>query len=375
MKEKAVQSLMILISAMLCFCVSLDNRILFEDALDGSVNEGWIVEPDSFITHPQYGTIYHLKCDDVRLDKDAPWIGEEGWENYRIEVEILIVEKKGFVGLDYHMQNQKNYGNNFHFSAWRDTINLQSMGMWGTTKGSWKLWPVSQRQMRLEEGKWIKFRIDAGRDIANVYHEDQCIYTIYDIPFSNGGIRFWASYYGSAYFRNLRITQLDEGEIKPVLSDIWKKASQLNVIRDWQVTELKPGSYAESGLTEDLDIKNEKWFDVKSDRRGVINLSAVHPRYTKSTVLARTNINSSEKKSLKAFLTYTDRFRLWCNGEEIFHGPDRNWFNPEREKHGNSRLIPDQYEVNLPLKSGKNEIIIRSEVMEDFGWGFWMRTE
>ena len=141
------------------------------------------------------------------------------------------------------------------------------------------------------------------------------------------------------------------------------------------MTELKPEKYAQSGLSEDLHLKKEKWFNVNTDRRGVVNLSAKYPNYSKNTILARTNINSNDQKTIKSFLTYTDRFRLWCNGEEIFKGPDRNWFNPNREQYGNSRLIPDQFEVDLPLKIGNNEIIIRSEVMEDYGWGFWMRIE
>ena len=106
MRRKLIQVSTIFIIAVLCFCRSQKNQILFKDPLDGTVIEDWIVAPDSFIVHPNYGRIYNLKCNNVRLNKDAPWVGNESWENYRIEIEILIAEKKGFIGLDYHMQNQ-----------------------------------------------------------------------------------------------------------------------------------------------------------------------------------------------------------------------------------------------------------------------------
>jgi hypothetical protein len=172
----------------------------------------------------------------------------------------------------------------------------------------------------------------------------------------------------------LKITQLNEKDISPELEDIWQEVRQLNIIKNWQITELKTETYAKSGISN-LEIKKEKWINASTDRRGILNLSSIYPNYQKNTILARTNINSNEKKIIKCFVTYTDRFNLYCNGKEIFKGPDRNWYNPEREKYGNGRLIPDQFKIDLPLNKGSNEIIVRSEVMENFGWGFWMRTE
>jgi hypothetical protein len=195
------------------------------------------------------------------------------------------------------------------------------------------------------------------------------------MPFTCGGFRFWASYKGSAYFRNLVITQLDAGDIKPQLDDPWQTALKLDVIRNWQVTELKPDTYAHSGLDETLNLGDETYRAVKTDARGVLNLSEIYPDYSKHAILAKTTISSDTVKTIKAFVTYTDRFTLYCNNQQVFRGPDRNWYNDNRQQYGNSRLIPDQFEVDLPLLKGNNTIIVRSEVMEEFGWGFWMRTE
>ncbi len=217
--------------------------------------------------------------------------------------------------------------------------------------------------------------MEVSNFFTNIYVNDTCIYTIYDIPFSSGGIRFWASWYGSAYYKNLKVTKLKPKDIVPILHDNWEKVRELNLVEQWLITNLKPDSFAMEQLPDSSLLEGENWTLAKTDDRGVLNLGAIYPGYTHNTILAKTIIDMAQAKDLKCFFSYTDRFKLYCNNEEIFHGPDRNWWNPDREKYGNSRLIPDQFEVVLPLQAGKNEIIVRSEVMEDFGWGFWMRLD
>jgi hypothetical protein len=106
-----------------------------------------------------------------------------------------------------------------------------------------------------------------------------------------------------------------------------------------------------------------------------VNLSAAFPdNNIKNAVFAETIIRAEAAGVRKAYVTYTDRFQLWCNGQPIFEGRPRGWFDPDREKLGNARLVPDQFEIELPLKAGENTIRVRSEVTEPFGWGFWIRV-
>jgi hypothetical protein len=51
----------------------------------------------------------------------------------------------------------------------------------------------------------------------------------------------------------------------------------------------------------------------------------------------------------------------------VFEGPPRGWVDPDREKHGNSRLVPEQFEVTLRLKAGEKLALVRSEVTEPLG--------
>jgi CubicO group peptidase (beta-lactamase class C family) len=351
--------------------------VLFEDPLDGRSVPGWIVPPTPFAQTPAGDTAFLLTSEVPGLVTPSPWVGDETWRNYRLTVEIMPAREQGFLGVDFNVRRGDRCGGNVHFATGRERVRLQPMRNCGPGTESWKLWPVSQREIAFPKGQWIRLRIDAGETVANVYVNDDpdptC--TIFDLPSTAGGIRFWASWGGSGYYRNLRVTQLAPQDVKPLLTDIWAEASRQNVVHDWRVTGLQPAGFGGDGLPAEIRSGKLEWKPIKADRRGVVDLSAAFRHYDRNTVYAETVVKSDEEVVRSAWVTYTDRLTLYCNGEEVFKGPDRHWFSPEREKYGNSRLIPDQFEVRLSLKAGENRLIVRSEALEQFGWGFWMRLD
>ena len=350
------------------------GQILFQDTMDGKERSGWKFAPDNFVEHPEYGTVWLLKSDG---DDETPWVGDQTWSNYRLEVEILCAGGE-FIGLDFHVQDDGVRGCNVHFSAAdRDRQEqLQAAGVWGKGNISWKLWPMSQRTAKFSKGQWIKLRLDVTETFANVYVNDdpKAVFTVFDLPFTNGGVRFW-EYKGSAYFRNLRVTSLACGDVRPALEDPWEHVSSLSVVRNWTVTQLQSPEFGQVDGPEAINSTDMKWLDVESDRRGVVNLATLFPNdNTKGVVFAKTAIKSDEDTVRKAWVTYTDRLTIWCNGRKVFEGLPRGWFDPGRDESG-GRLIPDQFEIELPLARGKNILLLRSQVTEPFGWGFWMRME
>lgn len=350
---------------------NIAGRVLFQDAMDGRSQGGWKVAPDVFVQKPQNVTAFQLKA-----KSEAPWVGDHTWTNYRVEVEILRTGGQ-FVGLSFHVQDDGVSGCNVHFSATDEDLQerLQAAGMWGHSNVSWKLWPFSQRQGKFIKGQWIKLRLDIGETVANVYVNDDpnAVSTVFDLPFSSGGIRFW-EYRGSACFRNLRVTSLAAGDVKPQLEDVWGQASSQTIVRHWKITPPRSPQFvnAANGL-EAINSTEVEWLDVKADRRGVVNLTPLFPGdNSKGVVFAKTKIQSDEDTVQACWVTYTDRLILWCNGKKVFEGPPKGWFDPGRDESG-GRLIPDQFEVRLPLTQGENDILLRSEVTEPFGWAFWMR--
>lgn len=355
------------------------GAVFFADALDGRPVAGWIVAPTSFAKTPAGDTACLLTSGTPGLLAPAPWVGDESWRNYRLTVEILPAREEGFLGIDFNVRKADGCGANLHFSTFRGDgmLVLQPMRFRGPGSESWKLWPISQRKIPFPTDRWIHLRIDVGESVANAFLDDdpEPLCTFYDLPSPSGGVRFWASWGGSGYFRRLVVTPLPASAIQPRLRDPWAEVIKPNVLRDWRVTPLQAADFGRDGLPSGLGAGALTFAPVRADRRGVVDLSAAFPGYSRNAVFAETVVKSAGPAVRRAWVTYTDRFSLYCNGQEIFRGPDRHWFSADREKWGNSRLIPDQFEVRLPLQAGENRLLVRSEAIEQFGWGFWMRME
>ncbi len=359
------------------------GKVLFQDALNGETVSGWKVPPTNFVDHPIHGKVYLIESSarggNEFFAENEPWIGDETWENYRMEIEVLPTGGHWF-GLDCHVQNDGASGFNISFFTFDTTrvVTLEAMGFNGGYQGawSWKLWPVSQKQPLVKKDEWLKFRVDVGETVVNAYVNDytEPVFTVYDMPYANGGVRFFSLSNGKAYLRNFRVTSLSEEDAAPVLEDIWKDVRDLDIIRKWKITPPQPSEFGLETIPEKIHSPEMKWIDAELDGRGVLNLGALFPgQNTKGTAFAKTTIFSAENKARKAWVTYTDRCIVWCNGELVFKGPNRGWNDPE--SNHDCRLKPDNYEMELPLKKGENEILLRSEVIENWGWAFWMRLD
>ena len=359
------------------------GEILFEDPLDGTPREGWRVPPRHFVEHPDYGTVYLLEPGEGSTAEDPPWVGDETWESYRIEFEVCTTgEKDGWVGPDFHVKDDGSECMNLQFYSTkdRDEIVFETAGRWGHGSLGWKLFPMGQRLVHAPKGEWAKVRADVGRDFLNVYLNDdpEPCYTVRYLPFARGGVRLW-NYYGSGYFRNLRISALGDEDVRPVLEDPWEKVVGKAVVRDWRMSRLLPEGTGKTDAPAIAASEEMGWRDAPIDARGVVVVSAAGSAYAsmKGVVFAGATIESSEEATRRCRLTYTDQLTMWVNGREVFRGEPRGWFDPGRSQDDwFGRLMPDQFEAELPLVSGANEILVRLELNEPrFGSGFWVRLE
>jgi hypothetical protein len=239
---------------------------------------------------------------------------------------------------------------------------------------------MGQRFVRAPKGEWVKVRADVCGDFLNVYLNDDpdpC-YTVRYLPFDRGGVRFW-NYYGSGYFRNLRITALGDGEVKPVLEDPWEKVVEKEIVRNWRMSRLLPEGAGKDDALATIESEEMNWREVPVDARGIVVLGAAGAEYAtdKGVVFAGAIVETTEDATRTCLLTYTDQLTMWVNGREVFRGEPRGWFDPGRSPEDwFGRLMPDQFGVELPLEHGANEILVRLEVNEPlFGSGFWVRLE
>lgn len=354
------------------------TNVLFEDKLNGENISGWKVPPDNFVKDELYGKVFLFKSDSV-FPVNPPWVGDLSWKNYRVEIELLPTGGHWF-GIDFHVQENGLEANDIQFFTYDTTHEtvIEAASIHGGYEGacSWKLYPYSSQHPIMEKDKWIKLKIDVGESFANVYlgNMKNPVHTAYDLPYSSGGIRLTTIMKSKIYLRNLKITSLDDEELKPLVKDDWAEVRDKNILKQWTVTKPFEAGFGLNELPSSLKSPETEWHEIETDSKGVVNLGQKFPdNNKKGTSFAKTTIYSESDKLVKAWVSYTDRCKIWSNGKEVFEGPKRGWNDPEANH--DCRLKPDNYELILPLKKGDNEIILRSEVTENWGWGFWMRLE
>jgi hypothetical protein len=353
--------------------VDAAGYVLFKDPLDGSGKDSWRRQPAGFVTAPSGGLALRYERGTTWDSSTQPWVGNETWTSYTIEVEVL--PEKMWAGVDFHVSDDGDRGTSLTLLHNPDnTLSFELAGIWGQA-GAWKLWPIGQRRPPHKPGSWVWLRVQVGGGIANVYvDEDRApVATFFDLPFARGGVRL-AAYGGSALFRNLRVAAQKLNEDAPLLVDPWAATRGEGVLRDWRVSPRYEKGEGVNALPAEIASGTVEWTRPPIDGRGVVNLTRhFGGQNTSGVAFARTTIKAKRTGTRRLFVTYTDHLALWCNGTKVFEGPPRQWFHPDRAKHGSSRLIPDQYEVSVPVLPGKNELIVRSEITEPFGWGFWLR--
>jgi hypothetical protein len=357
------------------------DLVLFHDPLTGPARDGWRVPPTRFEDAPGGCQAFLLEPGEGRTVANPPWVGDETWGAYRIEFDVCATgEKDGWVGPDFHVRDSGLGCCNLQFysASDRDEVIFESSARWWPDDLGWKLYPMAQRTVRMPKGKWARVRVDVGGDLANVFvgGDAEPCYTVRYLPFSRGGIRLW-NYVGSAFLRDLRVTALGPGDVRPVLADPWDVVVGKEVIRGWAMSAPLAEGAAQDGPAAAAEVG--AWRDAPTDARGVVLVSAAGREYVdaKRVVLAKTVIDSPDGRTRTAVLTYTDQLTMWLNGAEVFRGERRGWFDPGRSAEGwFGRLKPDQFRADLPLRAGANELLVRLEVNEPlFGSGFWVRVE
>ena len=349
---------------------------LFSDPLDGKAGPGWSHLPRDFREVPVHGRLCLLDTATRRKRRPLPAVGDEAWSRYRVEFEFMPKSLKGYTGLNFHVQPNGD-ACNFHFPSGYSGRNeaFQSMAIFGKSM-AWQLYPESQGYAIFRPDAWSHVRLDAGATVANLFVNGGPVLTMFDLPFSSGGIQFW-SFASQAFIRHLRVSDLGNSRVNPVFRNPWLVYADANVLDDWSAALIDDDDAVDAAYAPDeVALGRLEWLPAHADKRGVVNLSKTFPgNNTKAAAHAATTVIADDPTRTTLYLTYTDELTLWCNGKLVFTGEPRGWNAPDRETHFGGRLVPDEYAVALRLREGQNTLLVRTKVVDPWGWGFWMRLQ
>lgn len=139
-------------------------------------------------------------------------------------------------------------------------------------------------------------------------------------------------------------------------------------IRRWQVAGPFPESAAgapPSGAT---------WQAFEAEESGLVNLSRVFAQQPnrRLTAFARRTIVSDAARTVRLGVGYSDQVEVWLNGTPVYGAV--NGFNSRHP--GYTGFVDTRFEhAWLPLKAGRNDLLLAVTDDQAFGWGFAARLE
>ncbi len=276
------------------------------------------------------------------------------YENFILEMEVA---GKAMPGIGFRAEDLWNYEFFYCrvFSGGKSDA-LQYIPVYNGAH-PWQLYnePVDEAPAIFQPEEWFRVKLEVYGQLMRVYVGDAItpnleLELLHD-KLTRGKV-FLKTSFAEAYFSNIKITELDTPfSIKPIGND-------QKYLTDWKISEQITGNpHSQRQYYQWLDQakKEHQWQQIKTDKRGVVNLAKYfeHPR---AAVFAETTIPASEEKTVNLAFDFTQVLLIALNGEILFHGRELDTGNF-------MRVMTGEQTIPLSLDKGDNQLT------------FWIRSD
>ena len=291
-----------------------------------------------------------------------------------IEFDVRFDERRGFGGLVWHADDD---GRMEYFYLRKHKSGEPDAGQYTPIRDGLTSWQIYTDRNGIapfsftHEG-WNRFRMVVVGDAAEIFFNgaSEPLLHIADLAADTGAgkIGFRASGpFGELSFANLVVRPLAPGDgLVGAPADV--PAPPVGVIERWSVSE----TFAESAVADQLQLPSdlaalEPRGTLAVEPVGIADLSRIAggPDDDRDTVLVSTRITADSARRVRLAFGYSDRVRLFLNGELVFDGV-AGWRSRDFFFLG---TITFSDAVVLDLDAGEN--VLTAAVSETFGgWGF-----
>ena len=308
--------------------------------------------------------------------------GEE-FKNGIIEFDIFLTERVSFAGVVFRIQDLYNFEEIYfrghhsgHPDAYQYTPVYNGLSGWqiyhdlhtNVNDGlmSWKLKDKSMGfngVLEFDFDRWMHVKLVVSGTEAEMYFDGEETPSVYIKDLKHGeqtgsiGLRCNA---GPAHFANFSFQKIENPKLTGKKTAF---ETPPNTIEKWQISN----AFVEHTIVDQKTIDqsfldNLKWQELKSEHTGLANISKVIlPKGEDDTVLAKVEIASESNQIKRLDIGYSDRVRVYCNGQIIYSG--NNGFRTRDYRYLGTIGYFDA--VYLPLNKGENTIVLA--VSESFG--------
>lgn len=315
----------------------------------------------------EYAITDHMGKEALHLKKGNLVLQEADFQNGIIEMDICFSSDRGFPGLYFRIEDSESSFNAEEFYLRpHQSGNVDAFQYSPVFNGlsAWQLYhgPGYGQAINFPFNAWFHLKIVINDTQGEIYFNGESKPSFF-IPelkrgITRGSIGLRAAL-SEVYFADFSYEKSEHPKLLSAAVEPEKMPE--NGVGEWAVA----GPYVESTFGNELPSLTPSWKQVPTEASGLLNIAKyVAKKDSFATSLVKLTIDSEEKQLKAIRFGYSDRVKVYCNGQMLYGG--QNEFRSRDYRYLGTIGFFDT--VVLPLKKGKNELVIA--VSENFGgWG------
>lgn len=307
----------------------------------------------------------------LAVEKGGLWADDANFSDGVISFKVAYPEHRAFIGAAWRIQDRTTYEEMYfraHLNNTPDTVQYTPVN---NGRAAWQIYSDGNALAPANQNydDWNDVKIVVQGDRADIYfNSDVPVLHIPDLKndLSAGGLLLRSAnrsddttYFADLEIRPLKPNEATSGSAKPA------KPVPDGLVQSWRVSSpIAETVLADhSHLPDDLELT---WQDLAVESNGIANLGRLYaPSEGNNTVLVKTTLTVTEAQIAEMRFGFSDRVRLYLNGDLIFAGND----GFRTRDYRFLGLIGFYDSVGLNLVPGENQIV--AAVSETFGgWGW-----
>lgn len=324
----------------------------------------------------------------VRVKKGSPiYLKDHQFSNGTIEYDVEL--GRGFPGISFRMSNDRKNGEQFYLRYFGTTSPESRTSLqYAAIIDGMSIWDMTdeyQAGATLNIPGWNHVKLVVSGRQMKVYVNDMSraalLVPALEGGTAEGGISFSG---GEVTIANL-VIRPNAVENLNSAQGYTSTYNDTRYLRNWQVSPasdfafgkdiVPPQVFGGKAVPSGLPDSTTTWKPITAEDRGVINLTRLYghtERNERRLAWLKTTIESDQVQERILNLGFSDEVWLFVNGQLLYI--DKNYFGLPVQKFPSGRCTIENAAVRVPLKSGKNEILI-GLANNFYGWGIIARLD
>ncbi len=290
-----------------------------------------------------------------------------------IEFDVAPMEKGNFVAVIFRRASATSH-ENIYFRVHRSGLyNALQYAPRINGSSTWQLYPEFNSTIDLPRGQWTRVRVEVSGTKLEVFINGGekpviSVPRLRGVP-KRGSVGFWARVndkpaewaagISNVSIRPRQASANTDGFVRP--------SPQSGVLTDWEAADAGPAQAETAYIAASL----KDWKRAEAEENGLVNLNRLFTATRgRRTAFARTAVDSTEARTVRLELGYSDDVKVFLNGEAVYQAV--NGFESRHPEYMGF-VKPEFESVFIKLRPGKNELVLAITDSQVFGWGFIAR--